>query len=138
VSARFQIQSGVGLDRFDSRNQLGLASGGGTQGFCEFDWIVNAGLDPGRQPANNKFATQILGPVLSDAAGATSRQAIDRIPAQSVNVSVDVDINAQNADVTGQTYIMEFSAFLAPRTHIRPDWYQVDGEPFAGGETGGR
>jgi hypothetical protein len=138
INLRMQVQGGVGLDRFDSRQILGPASGGGTEGFASFVWSLAAGVVPGTQPANNKFGTRILGPVLDDTVGAGSRQIIDRLPSQAVNVFAEATLGVGNVDVVGQTYKLEVFSFFAPMTHVRPDWYQVDGEPFAGGETGGR
>ena len=68
---------------------------------------------------------------------------IDEIVAQDIQLNVRA---ALSSPVTPRTnnkrVVLDVGAQWAPKTHVRPDWYQLDGTPleaqFPGGEVGGR
>lgn len=70
----------------------------------------------------------------------TTRRLVSQISAQDIQLNCRVRFAQE--DSTGATAGVEVSAFFAPKTHVRPDWYQNPGTPpegrFAGSETGGK
>lgn len=71
--------------------------------------------------------------------------ASDPVPRIETFVGQDVTLVAKSAyltDVPGAVPVqIEVTGMIAPNTHTRPDWMQVDAQPavqFPGGETGGR
>lgn len=65
---------------------------------------------------------------------------VDQLVAQDIQVEVRIDCGFGAGTNFPATFELEVSAFLAPKTHVRPDWFQ-DGEPqrvFAGEEIAGR
>jgi hypothetical protein len=67
----------------------------------------------------------------------TGPNVIDNFVAQDIQCQADI---VYQSSTTVRTAIVEVSAFFAPQTHVRPDWYQDERVPevqFGGSETGG-
>jgi hypothetical protein len=102
--------------------------------FLDMHWLVPVGTRPGDQAGNIKYATQVTSPLVDDAV-ATSTHLIDHLVAEDITCRARAFINA--GDAAGTTNVqVEFGAFFAPNTHIRPDW-MARSDQFRGGETGG-
>lgn len=94
---------------------------------------------PGVPPVGTEilYSTQVLARNRIDSNDPTriKPNVIDQI------VASDIQLDATVVNNFGpEPAVVEVSAFFAPKTHIRPDWF-VDGPPdtrFPGGEVGGR
>jgi hypothetical protein len=127
LDVNFDLMIGIGRSFFDTQYDRPILQ----QHFCNMAWVWLAG--PTSRETPPRYATQVLAPALDDTAP-TVRQVVSSFPAESIQVQGNVRLTAfEPVEVK-----VQLSAFFAPRTHVRPDWYQVDGVPFAGGETGGR
>jgi hypothetical protein len=105
--------------------------------FVEFQWTVPVGAIPGSQGQNWKYVTDVQSPDVQDALGVASARSISWIAAQSIQAQCTF---LKLATAAGQSVTAECSAFFAPRSHVRPDWYRVDegaGAQFRGNEVGG-
>lgn len=102
--------------------------------------------DPDPFPAGATiWSTQTTAPSRDfDAAGPfPAGPAVTEIVAQDIQLQVQVvGLTAVgNVAAVGQNAIIEVSAQFAPKTHVRPDWLQLEVEPeaqFTGQELGGR
>lgn len=74
-----------------------------------------------------------------DPAGQATR-VIDKLVAQDIQVSVRVQFTAIDEPTGPGIADVEVSAYFAPKTHVRPDWYMnaVPESTFPGDEIGGR
>lgn len=127
VDIDFDIMIGVGRSRFDTNYERTT----NFQHFVTFSYVYAGGASP--RDLGPRYATEVLAPPISTAVPGV-RQLIREFPAESIQCSGQVRVTTfEVVDIA-----VEMTAFFSPQTHIRPDWYQVDGTPFAGGETGGR
>jgi len=138
VSARLNLLFGVGRSVMDTTTQ-------GTAGIVQeafgfFRWRVPvSGLTmPASVDHANKYTTSVRTAPLVENDDAT-REKIDWIPAQDIQVQASVEmITADPAAFC----TVRLTAFFAPRTHVRPDWWRHarmgEAEKFLGGETEGR
>jgi hypothetical protein len=118
------------------------------QTFEEFVWIwgdPGGGVSP-LPPLNQaKYSSSVWGPQRQTQnlpspgfpALPTNPNAIEEIVAQDLQLQVRL-LSESNFPNTIQ---LEVSAFFAPKTHMRPDWFQPRQPPeviFGGAETGGK
>ena len=126
---KFDLIVGVGRDNFDTLIDDSLPR----NAFATFLMRVPAGVVPPNPAFQYKrWTTQTLSPPTDDSVGATSRLPLTWFPAQ------DIRCRASLYQVTGGANIgadFRLSAFFAPRSHMRPDWFV---EKFSGEELGGR
>lgn len=134
VEVRINLLFGIGRSVFSTRQrdpQNPLSAG--DHAFCTFQWNILAGVNPSTEPA--KYTTQVYAPIMyADLPAFTNT--IDWIPAQDLQAEVDL-IHTKSDE--NQTLTAEATAYFAPRSHIRPDWF-TDGreeEAFQGQETKG-
>jgi len=130
----FDIMVGTGRSLFQS--QAPAALGGFVTAFSSFTWSVPIGSVPGTQPSNAKYVTQITGPQLDDTAAAPGvREPIQWLAAQDIQCSVRVlDYLVGAASTPGVR--VQASAYFAPRSHVRPEWFGKSPE-FRGEENKG-
>lgn len=127
VDINFDLMIGVGRSRFDTT----YVRTTNFSHFVTFTYQYPAGASP--RDLGPRYATEVLAPPIDTSIPAV-RQVIKEFPAESIQCGGSVRVTTfEVVDIA-----VELTAFFAPKTHIRPDWYQVDGTPFAGGETGGR
>lgn len=100
--------------------------------FRRFEWTVAAGVAPATVETNVKYATQGSGPPVNDT-DATSVPTIEWIPAEDIQVQ----IRQFQTGTAGSSATSEVTGWVAPRTHVRPDWFVEKGEQFRGKEIGG-
>jgi hypothetical protein len=136
VIMRFSLIFGVGRSSANT-DQPPLGSPLDRHAFAKLVWEIPNGATPGQIVGqdNTKFTSEVLSPVLDDRFPLV-RQAIQWIPSQDIQVWVEITSGGEFQTVTG-----EASAYFAPRSHVRPDWLQLDVPPeaqFAGSEIGGR
>jgi hypothetical protein len=83
------------------------------------------------------FATQIQAPTVNVAAGDGPNN-VATFPGQDIQISASV--GSTGSINNGNQINVEVGAFVAPRTHVRPDWFcdePGDGSRFRGNEQGG-
>lgn len=128
------IIPGVGRSSFlTAQNQSPLVAI--RPAFVDFHWVVPAGAIPGQSINNVKYTTTAITPPLDDRDAETVRT-VEWFPAQDIQCEATlIKLSADIASVTA-----EVTAFFAPRTHVRPDWFArvPKSEQFRGGETEGR
>lgn len=106
----------------------------GQFGFHVFNWVIGPGAQPGSTNNNTKYTTVVRSPPnQDDMPPDDTRFLIDRFPAQDIQCWADASVMA--ADV-GTRIDLEVSAYFAPMTHVRPDWFNEENQ-FPGAETGG-
>lgn len=94
------------------------------QAFVKMRWVGGAAIThPPVRWTTRGYALSM------DDTDATLAQPVDWFPAQDIQVYARA-FNTQ----TGQPKRVTVWGFVAPRTHVRPDWFV---EAFRGGETGG-
>lgn len=135
VEIIFDLNLGVGRSVFQTkqtRPQNPLFAG--NHGFCRLLWnIPPAGTGVGREA---KYTTQVASPLLNDNL-TTALNVIDWFPAQDINCQCQLIHTKSDPD---QTVLVEATAYFAPRTHLRPDWWRDlrdEGAIFRGGEVDG-
>lgn len=126
VLVSFDLIIGVGRSSFSTvppNSEVGIATG-----FAPFRFgIAVPFLAPGFN--YSKFRTKGLSSEIDDISPTSHpRSEIDVIVAQ------DIQCFARARTFPTGTAVVEVSSYFAPRTHVRPDWFQ---EVFSGAETGG-
>lgn len=94
--------------------------------FCRFTF------DPPYTLPDRRWTGAGLEP--SRGVGAPAQRFIDVITAEAIQCDATVSVQAGSG--AGSTAVINLSAFFAPATHIRPDWYGH--AEFPGGERQGR
>ena len=126
----FEVIIGVGRTMFDTNGGLPLATAGNNV-FRYFNFILP--LPYNFSTFGIKYATSASGPPVDDALPLV-RQTIDWFPAQDIQVRA----GARATPSAQSTAIIEVTAWCAPRSHVRPDWFADDrAAQFLGGERGG-
>ncbi len=118
LTVYFDLAFGVGLTQFSTPER------DNTSNFHYFRWTIAAGIDPVILPA--KWTTQARGPLWDDSL--TESSLTDVVVAQ------DIQAYASVAPSAAGEYQVACTAFFAPNTHVRPDWFS---EQFSGAEKGG-
>lgn len=124
VSVVFDLITGIGRSVVDTAQ-----SQSSVDAFATFSWAMVAF---GVIPRTPKWSTQTRTQPMIDG-DATSRMLCDSFVGESINISA----RAETDIPLGWT--VQATALIAPRTHIRPDWF-ADGlnkTRFTGGELGG-
>lgn len=128
VIAEFNLMLGVGRTAFKTEGLFGTDAG-----FCEFRWSVIAGVQPGNPP-RKKWTTRFNTPALDEVTGSTTQEKIDWLPAQDLQCEARAALVLTGATAVNNQVILEVVAWAAPRTHVRPDWFegQYSGAELAG------
>jgi hypothetical protein len=125
LSVTFDVILGVG------RSAVNTAQSDTTlDSFAIFNWTLTGGAGT---PMNPKWTTATQTQQMRDN-DATSRMVCDSFVGEDINGSV----RAETSIVT-EVWKVAATAYVAPRTHIRPDWFGdgPNGKRFIGGELGG-
>lgn len=103
-------------------------------GFARFVWKFGG---PPILPAQVKWTTAVRTPILDEGpAEPLPGEVCDSFPAQTIQCNAQAVVVTSGGVVeTDKRTKIQLHAYFAPRTHIRPDWYQNN---FSGGESGGR
>lgn len=126
VTVRVNIIVGVGRSSFSTKPPSAFSAG-----FARFQIQVPPLVAPSDVPP--KYTTSVLSPLMDDS-DATSAREIAHFPASDINV----EANASYLSNVGDVIDLEVSAYFAPRTHVRPDWFSPQpAARFRGGEVGG-
>lgn len=131
VHALFDVFVGIGRGVLDTQKQV-LGVPVNFNAFAIFTWQVPAGVVPGQQNYNLKYATSVPSPPLDDN-DTTVRQVIDHLPAQNITCRARL---VMSGGAPGVSVTAELGAFFAPNVHVRPEWFDDD-NLFRGNETGG-
>jgi hypothetical protein len=120
------------------------------QKMSAFDHFRWQWLDPARPTppfGHVMWATSAVTPPLNYVLNAgiptpdpTTQRPIAQLVAQDIQVNVRVQFYMRGSQVLDAPAVVEVSAFLSPKSHIRPDWYcnaPVE-VTFPGDEIGGR
>lgn len=131
VIVQFQIVLAVGR----SELTIPATTNGFNTGFCRFVWKFAA---TPILPAQTKWTTTVRTPPLDEGLVDPISEACDSFPAETIQC------NAQVVTVTSGGVVepdprtkVNLHAYFAPRTHIRPDWFNEQ-DKYGGDETGGR
>lgn len=124
IRVYIDIILGVGRSSFQAANQ-DLAS---FPQFARFGWNLVAPYNLGAIP---KKWTTVGSRVQLDDLDATDTTRPEWLVAQDIQATARLGVTAET---TEPTITAEVSAFFAPRSHVRPDWFR---EEFRGHETGG-
>lgn len=132
VIVQFQLTAALGR----SELTIPATTNGFNTGFCRFVWKFAA---TPILPAQTKWTTVVRTPVLDEGpANPEPGELCDSFPAETIQC------NAQVVTVTSGGVVepdprtkVNLHAYFAPRTHVRPDWFNEQ-DPFGGDETGGR
>lgn len=143
VGVHIDIMTGVGRSMFltEQRGQIPGAPPDPLayltlNSFCSFQWVIPPGTIAGRQLQNFKYTTQVQTP-LTDDDDANSAKLVEWIPASNINVQCSA-VTVQRSGDPANPVEVEVHAYFAPRSHVRPDWFQDDSElQYLGEETGG-
>lgn len=139
VQVTFFVQIGVGRSVFITP-QPNLAAGFFSvpqTPFGQFIWrAIPQNVAPENIPYNPRWVTETFGSPQDDSQEIDTRSACRWFPAQDIQAGAIIGINAQDPwEAT-----VEVGAYFAPRTHVRPDWYddkQVPAGRFTGDEKRG-
>lgn len=140
INVDFQISFGVGLNRFvDNPRPSAPTTTGflGQQGFVRFGWrrVLNDNIKEG----SLKWSQTATTPLLDENDPDSARREINYIPAQSIQVDAIASIPLLGGPPgTVQEIGLKVGAFFAPLSHVRPDWFAMEGVQFSGNETGGK
>lgn len=102
--------------------------------FVYFFWSFPAGSNPA-DGHTKKWTCRTHTPLLDDS-DADSAQILECFPAQNIQAKVQSRIWWSQVSAVNQSIVAEVSAWVAPRTHVRPDWFS-DNQQFLGAETQG-
>lgn len=128
VIVEYELIVGIGRTQI----QLGSSTNGQNQGFCRFVWLIPGAGPP--NPLQVKWTAAVPSPVLDEGAVTPIRESVDHFPAQDIQCSVKVNVTTSAGVVADTDTILVAHAYFAPRTHVRPDWFE---EKFYGEETKG-
>jgi len=135
ASMQFDLFLGVGRSVFGTKQKIEPTAPVNRVAFARFEWVVPPGDTPGQVVNNTKYTTQVRTPPLDDDL-IDSFQLIEWFPSSDIQCEVQfiTQIDGLNHVVQG-----EASAYFAPRSHVRPDWFQRATEQarFRGSEAGG-
>ena len=81
-----------------------------------------------------RYSTEVVGPLRS--ASDTQPNLITNIPAQQINCTWRANLFVPAG--APATLSLELQAYFAPRSHIRPEWFEPGGAKYNGGEDKGR
>lgn len=137
IAVQWQLVLGLGRDSFQTPTldgPSGLAIPSTVQPFAFFCWRdIPPNTDPSAVVNNPRYTTQSRTAPLDDS-DATSKFPIDWFCAQDIQCSALV---TQSSNIIVSCTV-ELTAFFAPRSHVRPEWYADDeGSRFRGQEQGG-
>lgn len=127
VGVSLDLIIGVGRSVFRFPDGVRGFGVGQQSSFCRFVWQPVA---TGIWENNPRWTTQTLGSPFDDAAP-TVQVPLQWFPAQDIQASSSMVVAAAAGPVTVDA---EITAYFAPRTHVRPDWFI---EHFLGNELGG-
>jgi hypothetical protein len=139
VRVSIDLILGVGRSMFDTKAAQPIPPGQVLQGFCVFAWNLAPGVEPTQTPNNVRFASvgrSVVRDANTDGPGSPALvQDVPWFTAQDIQAQATMSVAAAGS---GNVQV-EVSAFVAPRSHVRPDWFAPGGfgERFRGGETGG-
>lgn len=122
----FDLIIGAGRTLYNTEAQGNILT---VPGFARMVWRVVPPYVPSADITNRKYTTVASGPPLDDtvvSAGPT----IEWVPGQDIQVNC----RARVSGPAGSTATVEATAWFAPRSHIRPEWFS---EEYRGGEIGG-
>lgn len=124
--------------------------GRATQQMITFDHFRWTWIHPTRPTPpfeHVMWATSSLTPALdylgapSFAADPSTRRVVNQIVAQDIQLNVRVQFFMRGSQVLDAPAVVEVAGFLAPKTHVRPDWLRndvPDEAQFPGAEVEGR
>lgn len=130
VIVLFDVMAGIGRTMFDTQAQGNILV---APGFARFVFRVAPPFIEG--PTNRKYTTVGSGPPQDDSLPLILPR-IDWLAAQDIQVQA----RARISGTPGSRATVECTAWFAPRSHVRPEWFSDTGnenERFRGGETGG-
>lgn len=131
IRVDFELTVGIGRSSYTMRNgRLAQVANGAGQGFCRLELAYTTPLT--MVVPFGTWTTNARGPGQTSTGQQTTT---DAFPAQDIQCNARI-FGTGGAVVLGAAYEVEVAAFFAPKTHIRPDWFD-DENPFAGGELGG-
>jgi hypothetical protein len=132
VLVRFSIILGAGRSSFATEQPSPLVSF--NTWFQDFRFVIPAGVAPGLQNDNIKYVTSVICPPTNDSIATTVRE-VDHLVAEDIQCRATLYL--QSIAVNNRI-IAEATAYFAPWSHVRPDWFQEDpARQFIGSETGG-
>lgn len=135
IQALVDVTPGVGRTVFQTEQpaSMGLGAVPG-RAFSKFVWDVPAGPGTDLLALPKKWSTRGVTP-LTDDRDATSFQFVDWIAAQDLQVGVTLLLTTIDQEITVR---VEVTGLVAPRTHLRPEWFGEDPtRQFRGGENNG-
>jgi hypothetical protein len=124
--------SGVAVVNFDVTQGVGR-SHLTIQNFesFRFEW---PGTPTAFPAGKTKYSTSVVAPDRDDSSTTSIPVDIDQLVAQ--DIQIQVGIYTGGLDYLNNVLKIEVSAFIAPKTHIRPEWFERIGK-FRGGEDNG-
>jgi hypothetical protein len=115
LACRFEVLNGVG------RGVWNTSDTSGSDSFARFSWLIPAGQNPLTLFSKSKWTASVQSPEMRDG-DASSSLVVDRIVGQDIQVAAYL----YPLNLLGQTgrYIVDVAAFLAPMSHVRPEWFE--------------
>ena len=141
IFAELHLSTGVGRSQFSTGGQMTQDVPAGYPAYVpwiRFVFSIAAGVTPGMNINRRKWTCRSQTPLVNDLV-ATSAEPLDWIVGQDIQVSGQVGLGLAAASMVANSITVGLSCYLAPRAHIRPDWFLDSAEAlsFAGAETGG-
>lgn len=128
IRVDFEILVGIGRSVISLRN--GIAT---NRGFCRLSLDYTTPLV--QQQPFATWTTIARTPVLETVGNTEIVQNLTTFPAQDIQCTARI-FGTSGAILLGTAYQLEVHSYFAPRTHVRPDWFD-DSDQFRGDETGG-
>jgi len=132
-TVNFNIATGLGRAVFLSEDRTPIVSSVAShEAFAQFRFDFAPGdAVIGRK----KWTTVGRTPVLDDTAATPERDRCEFIVGQDIQAFAVA--NGTGTGAPPNFVDLQLGAFFAPLSHVRPDWFADDAEPFAGGQLGG-
>lgn len=124
------VMLGVGRSMYDTTrpDQTAIVQ----SGFSTFVWVVPPGPGTNLLLLPPKYTTVASRVVLDDSVPAAFERC-EWFPATDIQMTSKLILTTTDQDLDVS---VEVTGFVAPRTHVRPDWFNASNR-FLGGETGG-
>lgn len=124
----FEVIAGVGRSNLDMRSEqitTGPAASVTGKGFCRFAWRWLGAL----AKPTVKWTSRVVAPTLDETLATPDRVFLDHFPAETIQCRGRIGAETIGTPTPNETITCVLHSYFAPRSHVRPEWYDLDGGP---------